>query len=428
MSADETVPLTSTDDVHQLNSPSSLSHQQSALKIQLLELYKSVDIEENESKTSPSPSKAKKPLEKAFSAPTGNAEPDADDDNATKPIDENSNKLYDKQYQLEEAEMIQKLSEWIEQKGKPAIKKVSELQMKCDVFEQELKASKLEVTTMHDELSKLNKEKHDLELKYKELQSHEAELQETIKTLKFSHDHHEQLNTKLNEHHEDNTAEIKRVQSRVEEINKNNNDLKTENENLVKLNTQYQEQNNTLKTKIATKDEQITELTKDRDDWESKYDSTHESLLERLQQINQLNSENANLKHQVEILGGDTGTKAHTKGMHSNMKTLRNVFQDSTGDLLQDKSNDSGFVSNTNIMQGIYGMSTTNIVTERENAFGIDLNNQNKYKESIDEVGTSIRQEELDNLRTEVWENVYTVCIYVVLGLENVYNAMVIEV
>merc|ERR1712157_461021 len=110
------------------------------------------------------------------------------------------------------------------------------------------------------------------------------------------------------------------------------NNLKIEIENVSKLNTQYMEQNSSLKTKMDTKDQQINELTTDRNEWENKYESEHNQFLDRLQQINKLNSEISNYKHQIELLQSNKDSNAGK--LFEDNKTMRNVFGDSTGDLL----------------------------------------------------------------------------------------------
>ena len=225
------------------------------------------------------------------------------------------------------------------------------------------------------------------------------------------------VHTQLTDHHEQNTDQLKEYQTKIDEMNKSMEDLKIECENLTKLNQQYMEQNNTLKTRIQTKDEQITELTKDRDDWEGKHDQTHQNLLERLQQINQLNSDIANYKHQIELVqAGNEPTKVLKSSNH--MKTLRNVFHDSSGDLLLggdsttnitvDKGDGFYQQSNTNILTGIYGPSTTNIVTERDTGFAVDLNTQTtdrgKKRDSIDGDNNASLQHEVFGLQQQLQE------------------------
>ena len=111
---DETSPLNSTEDVANVDHHSSMhSYKESVLKIQILELYKSVDIQElqgirdeltNKDDTD-TETKKKTKMHYAFSAPTNDI--DDTNNNTTKPTDANNgstqntkNELYGKQIQL----------------------------------------------------------------------------------------------------------------------------------------------------------------------------------------------------------------------------------------------------------------------------------------------------------------------------------------
>ena len=274
MTEEETVPLNhSEEDETKVLRPHSLTASQSALKLKLFELLKSADIEDDDIKeyTPRDASEVFTP-----SNATTIVYPDHDDESKALNI---INSHYDKQILLEEAEMIHKLHSWIEKKGKPAIKKSNELQLKCDKYEQEIRSINLELSTINDELNKTNKEKNELLSKYNNLNSHLSDLQQTIKTLEHHGKHTEKIQSALHDHHEQQFEEIKDSELKINELKQIISSLETENKNYQQLNIQYEEQHNVLTLKLQTKDHQIEELTTDRDSWEAKYDQTNQDLL-----------------------------------------------------------------------------------------------------------------------------------------------------
>eukprot|EP01084_Bolivina_argentea_P190153 326857_1 len=218
MADEETSPLKPklTDEDNMINTssispkyspPTIIQHQESTLKIELLKLLKSTDNNEE-----------------------------------YLPNNE-SNTDYENQLLLEEEIMINKLHNWIEHKGKPAILKVDKLEMKCETYEQNLCNTKYEIQTLKDEINKINKDKNDLLIKYENEKQYKNELKQTIKTLQIHQTEeiikYENINT--------NNNEINNKISEINELNKQINNLKFELLNISKLNIEYEEQNNSLK-------------------------------------------------------------------------------------------------------------------------------------------------------------------------------------
>eukprot|EP01083_Nonionella_stella_P015447 43238_1 len=339
-------------------SPPPMVPETSDLKRQLFELLKSADIEEADIKDYTT----MLPMQKLDSLPNI-TEADALDNPK---LENQVNSNYDKQILLEEAEMIHRLQEWIEQKGKPAILKVRELSMKTDQYEQEISSAKLELKALHDEMNKMRSEQNDLQSQYEAEKHRQSELVDTIDTLQ----QHTERNSELFDL--DSDQKMQTLKQQVETLTQTNDEYKTEMEHIHALNEEYMTQNTSLKIQMESKDEQIKELIKDRDEWQNNAETRQNEVLERAQRINELNTENANCTHQIDLLKAKAGLvdddKLTTGGTLRGLlveRSIGNVSASEVGDMKSMQKEKSGvFYANieSTANMAIYGASNASIM------------------------------------------------------------------
>ena len=199
-------------------SPQDLSLQQSEIKLQLLQCLRSVETDYDEIVSS-----------------------------------NQRESQVNKELLLEEAEMVRKLQEWIEQKGKTAIKNVSMLQSKCDEYEQKTKSLNMEIKALHDELEHVNKEKAEIQTKYDTLHSDHTQLQHTVETLQIEY----HLNADKQDENLIDEDKVKVFKAEIIQLNEAKAALRTEIEHMMDINRAMEEQNNALKTKIGQQEIEI---------------------------------------------------------------------------------------------------------------------------------------------------------------------------
>jgi len=205
---------------------------------------------------------------------------------------------YAKEILLEEAEMIRKLHDWIHRKGKPALDRVQELEMKIDEFAEDIKSLNLQKSALSDEIRGMNREKIEMEHKYQESMNQQQELRlqlemldMTMKTVNATTGHRRGISGKIRASIIANDA-----------LTKANDELNAENQNVASLNEQYLQQLDALRMKSEEREHAVDELIVDRNEWQSKFEELESVNKQNLEEINTLNAGIASYKEQVQLL------------------------------------------------------------------------------------------------------------------------------
>eukprot|EP00484_Ammonia_sp_Unknown_P030016 CAMPEP_0197024428 /NCGR_PEP_ID=MMETSP1384-20130603/4970_1 /TAXON_ID=29189 /ORGANISM="Ammonia sp." /LENGTH=730 /DNA_ID=CAMNT_0042452809 /DNA_START=14 /DNA_END=2203 /DNA_ORIENTATION=+ len=180
---------------------------------------------------------------------------------------------HDKQIVLAQKEVIEKLTIWINNEGKPAIKKAEELQLQVEELRDEMAQVQMKLDEIQNALSDVNDEKktlqENLELAVKERDTVREQLKDTETEL-------EKASKTVSEYYE-TQKKVQELQTKLHSVQTENEKLKQEDEGILHRNKQFESTNTSLQEQLkhrtdeleaakaanVEKDEEITRLQAD---------------------------------------------------------------------------------------------------------------------------------------------------------------------